>query len=246
MNSELMKVLKNEYFQIILGIVFGIVLVSLFFNNKTLLGIFAVIGIFFIILNIIRLIDALNGKKTSLIKLIKQTVLAPVLAGLFVGIIAIEFGYLGNTINDSQIFKEFGIYGLCFAVFIVVLRYSFQPKEHRKFSFSGLFLSLIIFPLLFISCASFINRYKAEKKINPLESIVKKKESEIDEKDKNDSQYWVFTNVGIYNEKFKVKSELWNNLQKNDTILLFMRNGNLGYEIVDRIEKKPTANNVYN
>lgn len=166
--------------------------------------------------------------------------------GLFVGFVGNEFKHLGNTINDSEIFREFGIYGLIFAIFIVILRYSFKPKENRKFSFSGLFASLIVFPLLFISCVTFINRYKAEKHLNPMESIVWEKESEIDEKDKNDSQFWIFTNVGIHQEKLKIKPELWNKLQKNDTILLFMNNGNLGYEIVERIEKKPTANNVYN
>ncbi len=235
------KILKNEYFQIVVGVIFGIILLILFIDKKSFLGIFAFVGFFFIILNIIRLIDVLNGKKSDLKKLIKVTVVAPIILGSFIGFVANEFKHLGNTINDSEIFKEFGIYGLIFAVFIVILRYSFKPKENRKFSFSGLFSSIIVFPLLFISCVTFINRYKAEKETNPIESIVWEKESEIDEKDKNDSQYWIFTNVGIYNEKFKVESELWNNLQKNDTILLFMEKGNLGYEIVERIEKKPTA-----
>lgn len=232
------KILKNEYFQIAVGILFGIILLTLFIYKKGFLGIFAIVGFFFILLNIIRLIDALNGKKSDLKKLIKGTVVAPIILGLFIGFVANEFKHLGNTINDSEIFKEFGIYGLIFAIFIVILRYNFKPKENRKFSFSGFFTSLIVFPLLFISCVTFINRYKAEKQVNPMESIVWEKESEIDEKDKNDSEYWIFTNVGIYNEKFKVESELWNNLQKNDTILLFIEKGNLGYEIVVRIEKK--------
>ena len=240
------RILKNDYFQIAVGILFGIILLILFIDKKTFLGVFAIIGSFFIILNLIRLINVLNGNKTDLKKLIKGTILAPIILGLFIGIVVNEFKHLGNTINDSEIFKDFGIYGLIFAIFIVVLRYSFKPKENRKFSFSGLISSLIVFPLLFISCVTFINRYKAEKEINPMESIVSEKESEIDEKDKNDSQYWVLTNVGIYSEKFKVKPELWNSLEKNDTILLFTKNGNLGYEIVDRIEKKPTANTMYN
>ncbi len=240
------KILKNEYFQITAGVIFGIILLILFIDKKSFLGIFAFVGFFFIILNIIRLIDVLNGKKSDLKKLIKGTVVAPILLGSFIGFVANEFKHLGNTINNSEIFKEFGIYGLILAVFIVILRYRFKPKENRKFSFTGLFASLIVFPLLLISCVTLINRYKAEKQLNPIESIVWKKESEIDEKDKIDSQYWIFTNVGIYNEKFKVESELWNDLQKNDTILLFMQKGNLGYEILERIEKKPTANNVYN
>jgi uncharacterized protein YacL len=240
------KILKNEYFQIAVGVIFGIILLILFIDKKSFLGIFAFVGFFFIILNIIRLIDVLNGKKSGLKKLIKGTVVAPIIIGSFIGFVANEFKHLGNTINDSKIFKEFGIYGLIFAVFIVILRYSIKPKENRKFSFSGFFSALIVFPLLFISCVTFINRYKAEKETNAIESIVREKESEIEEKDKNDSQYWIYTNVGIYNEKFKIESELWNNLQKNDTILLFMEKGNLGYEIVERIEKKPTANNGYN
>jgi len=240
------KIVKNEYFQIIAGVIFGIILLILFIDKKSFLGIFAFVGFFFIILNIIRLIDVLNGKKSDIKKLIKGTVVAPILLGSFIGFVANEFKHLGNTINDSEIFKEFGIYGLILAVFIVLLRYSFKPKENRKFSFTGFFASLVVVPLLLISCVNLINRYKAEKQLNPMESIVWEKESEIDEKDQNDSQYWIFTNVGIYNEKFKVESELWNNLQKNDTILLFMEKGNLGYEIVERIEKKPTANNVYN
>ncbi|WP_418510817.1 hypothetical protein [Corallibacter sp.] len=246
MNPEFKKIFKNEYYQIIAGIVFGLILIGVFINKKMFLSVFAIIGAFFIILNLIRLIDVLNGNKTNLKKLIKGTILAPVILGLFVGFVGNEFKHLGNTINDSEIFKEFGIYGLIFAIFIVILRYSFKPKENRKFSFSGLFASLIVFPLLFISCVTFINRYKAEEQLNPMESIVWEKESEIDEKDKSDSQFWIFTNVGIYKEKFKVEFELWNNLQKNDTILLFTEKGNLGYEIVERIEKKPTANNVYN
>jgi predicted transcriptional regulator len=92
---------------------------------------------------------------------------------------------------------------------------------------------------------TFINRYKAKKETNPIESIVTQKGFKIDEKDKNDSKYWIFTNVGIYNKKFKVEAELWNTLQSNDTILLFMEKGNLGYDIVDRIEKKPNANNIH-
>jgi len=240
------KILKNEYFQIALGILFGIILLILFIDKKGFTGIFAIVGFFFILLNLIRLIDVLNGKKSDLKKLILGTVIAPMILGLFVGFVAGEFKHLGNTINNSKIFKEFGIYGLIFAIFIVILRFSFKPKENRKFDFSGLLTSIIVFPLLFISCATLINRYKAEKEVNPIESIVREKEFEIDEKDKNDSQFWIFTNVGIYNEKFEVKSELWNKLQKNDTILLFMKKGNFGYEIVERIEKKPTANNVYN
>ncbi|WP_179007845.1 hypothetical protein [Winogradskyella forsetii] len=210
------------------------------------LSVLAIIGSFFIILNLIRLIDVLNGNKTNLKKLIKGTILAPIILGLFVGFVGNEFKHLGNTINDYQIFRDFGIYGLFLAIFIVLISYSFKPKEKRKISFFGLISSLIVFPLLLISSVTFINRYKAEKAINPLESIVLKKESEIDGKDKNDSQYWIFTNVGIYNEKFKIESELWNKLQKYDTLLLFMEKGNLGYEIVERIEKKPTANTVYN
>ena len=238
------KLLKNEYFQIAVGILFGIILLILFSDKKSFLGIIAFVGFFFVILNIIRLIDVLNGKKSDLKKLIKGTVIVPIILGSFIGFVANEFKHLGNTINDSEIFKEFGIYGLIFAIFIVILRHSFKSKENRKFSVSVLFSSLIVFPLLFISCVTFINRYQAEKELNPTESIVWEKESEIDEKDKSDSQYWIFTNVGIYNEKFKVESELWNNLQKNDTILLFMEKGNLGYKIVERIEKKPTANTV--
>ena len=240
------RILKNEYFQIAVGILFGIILLILFIDKKSFLGIFAFIGFFFILLNIIRLIDVLNGKKSDLKKLIKGTVIAPLILGTFIGIVASEFKHLGNTVNQSTIFREFGVYGLILAISIVILRYFFKSKENRKFSFSGLISSIIVFPLLLISCVTFINRYKAEKELNPTESIVWEKESEIDEKDQNDSQYWIFTNVGIYNEKFKVKSELWNKLQKNDTILLFMKKGNLGYEIVERIEKKPTANTVYN
>jgi hypothetical protein len=240
------KILKNEYFQIVVGILFGIILLILFIDKKSFLGIFAFVGFFFILLNIIRLIDVLNGKKSDLKKLIKGTVIAPILLGLFIAFVASEFKHLGNTINDYKISREFGIYGLLFAIFIVILRYSFKPKENRKFSLSGLFSPLIVFPLLFISCVTFINRYKAEKETYPIESIITEKESEIDEKDKSDSQFWIYTNVRIYNEKFKVKSELWNKLQKNDTILLFMKKGNLGYDIVERIEKKPTANTVYN
>ncbi|WP_418510267.1 hypothetical protein [Corallibacter sp.] len=243
MIPEFKKIIKNEYYQIIAGIVFGLILIGVFINKKMFLSVFAIIGAFFIILNLIRLIDVLNGNKTNLKKLIKGTVLAPIILGLFVGFVGNEFKHLENTINDSEIFREFGIYGLIFSIFIVILRYSFKPKESRKFSFSGLFASLIVFPLLFISCVTFINRYKAKKQLNPMESIVWEKESEIDEKDKNDSQFWIFTNVGIHQEKLKIKPELWNKLQKNDTILLFLNNGNLGYEIVERIEKKPTANN---
>jgi uncharacterized protein YacL len=239
------KTLKNEYFQIVVGILFGIIFLILFIDKKGFIGIFAIVGVFFIALNIIRFIDVLNGKKSDLKKLINGIVIVPLIVGLFIGTVINEFEHLGNTINESEIFKEFGIYGLIFAVFIVVL-YSFKLKENREFSFSGLLFSLIVFPLLFISFATFINRHKAEKEIEPMESIVREKESKIDEKDKNDSQYWIFVNVGIYKEKFKVESELWNNIQKNDTILLFMKNGNLGYEIVERIEKKPTANTVYN
>jgi hypothetical protein len=240
------RILKNEYFQIAVGILFGIILLILFIDKKSFLGIFAFVGFFFILLNVIRLIDVLNGKKSDLKKLIKGSVIAPILLVSFISLVVNEFKHLGNTINDYEIFRDFGIYGLIFAVFIIIISYSFKSKENRKFSFSGIFSSLIVFPLLFISCVTFINRYKAEKELNPIESIVWEKESEIDEKDKNDSQYWIFTNVGIYNEKFKVESELWNNLQKNDTILLYMEKGNLGYEIVKRIEKKPTANTVYN
>jgi len=240
----LKRILKNEYFQIAVGILFGIILLTLFIDKKSFVGIFAFVGFFFILLNIIRLIDVLNGKKSDLKKLIIGTVIAPLILGAFIGVVVSAFNYLENTVNGSEIFKEFGIYGLIFAIFIVILRYRFKPKENRKFSFTGLFSSLIIFPLLFISCATFINRYKAKKELNLIESIVWKKESGIDEKDKSDSQFWIYTNVGIYNEKFKVGSELWNNLQKKDTILLFMKKGNLGYEIVERIEKKPTANTV--
>jgi MFS family permease len=240
------KTLKNEYFQIAVGILFGTTLLILFFEKKGLYGIFAIVGFFFILLNLIRLIDVLNGKKSNLKKLINWTVIAPIIIGTFIGFVANEFKHLGNIINDSEIFKEFGLYGLIFAIFIVILKYSLKPKENRKFSFTGLLASLIVFPLLFISCVTFINRYKAEKELIPLESIVWEKESEIDEKDKSDSQFWISTNLGIYKEKFKVESELWNNLQKNDTILLFMEKGNLGYGIVERIEKKPTANKVYN
>ena len=240
------KIHKNEYFQIAVGIVFGIILLSLFINNKTFLGVFGIVGFFFILFNIIRLIDVLNGKKSDLKKLIKATVIAPMILGLFIGIVANELKHLGNTINSSEIFKEFGIYGLIFAIFIVLLRYRFKPKKSRSFSFSNLILSLIVFPLLFISCATFINRYQAEKEINPVVAIVNAKESEIDIKDKSSSQYWILTNVGTHNEKFNVKSELWNTLQKNDTILLIIKNGNLGYKIVERIEKKPTSNNTVN
>ena len=240
------KTLKNEYFQIAVGILFGTTLLILFFEKKGLYGIFAIVGFFFILLNLIRLIDVLNGKKSNLKKLINWTVIAPIIIGTFIGFVANEFKHLGNIINDSEIFKEFGLYGLIFAIFIVILKYSLKPKENRKFSFTGLLASLIVFPLLFISCVTFINRYKAEKELIPLESIVWEKESEIDEKDKSDSQFWISTNLGIYKEKFKVESELWNNLQKNDTILLFMEKGNLGYGIVERIKKKPTANKVYN
>jgi hypothetical protein len=240
------KTLKNEYFQIAVGILFGTTLLILFFEKKGLYGIFAIVGFFFILLNLIRLIDVLNGKKSNLKKLINWTVIAPIIIVTFIGFVANEFKHLGNIINDSEIFKEFGLYGLIFAIFIVILKYSLKPKENRKFSFTGLLASLIVFPLLFISCVTFINRYKAEKELIPLESIVWEKESEIDEKDKSDSQFWISTNLGIYKEKFKVEFELWNNLQKNDTILLFMEKGNLGYGIVERIEKKPTANKVYN
>ena len=246
MNPKFKKIFKNEYYQIIAGIVSGLILISVFINKKMFLSVFAIIGAFFIILNLIRLIDVLNGNKTNLKKLIKGTILAPIILGLFVGFVGNEFNHLGNTINDYQIFRDFGIYGFFLAIIIALISYSIKPKEKRKFSFFGLISSLIVFPLLLISSVNFINRYKAEKVINPMESIVLKKEMEIDKKDEKDSQFWIYTNVGIYNEKFKIKYDLWNKLQKKDTILLFMNNGNLGYEIVEHIEKKPTANTVYN
>ena len=164
--------------------------------------------VFFIILNLIRLIDVLNGNKTNLKKLIKGTILAPIILGLFVGFVGNEFKHLGNAINDYQIFSDFGIYGFFLAIIIILLSYSIKPKEKRKFSFFGLISSLIVFPLLLISSVTFINRYKAEKVINPLESIVLKKEMEIDKKDEKDSQFWIYTNIGIYNEKFKIKISL--------------------------------------
>ena len=126
------KTLKNEYFQIAVGILFGTTLLILFVEKKGLYGIFAIIGFFFILLNLIRLIDALNGKKSDLKKLIKGTVIAPIILGTFIGFVANEFRHLGNTINDSEIFKEFGLYGLIFAIFIVILIYSLKQKENRK------------------------------------------------------------------------------------------------------------------
>lgn len=118
-----------------------------------------------------------------------------------------------------------------------------KSKKDKKFSFSSLLSSLIIFPLLFISIASIINQYDYKKDVDYRESIVRKKESKINEKDKVDSKYWIHTNIGFYNEKFEIKSELWNDLQENDTIILTVRSGNLGYDVIDRVEKKPTANN---
>ena len=118
----------------------------------------------------------------------------------------------------KNVFRDYGIYGVILAIFIVLISYSIQPKAKRTFSIFKLISMLIVFPLLLISIVTFVNRYNAEKVINPLESIVLKKESRIDEKDEKDSEYWVFANVGIYREKFKIESELWNTLQERSAV----------------------------
>lgn len=126
------KILKNEYFQIIAGIIFGIILISLFINKKTFLGIFAIIGIFFVIFNVIRLINVLTGEKTDFKKLAKGTILIPIILGLFIGLIAYEFKHLENTVNNHQIFQQFGLYGFFFAAFFIVFRYFNKRKGNRK------------------------------------------------------------------------------------------------------------------
>lgn len=236
--KSLKEILKNVYFQITFGIALGIILMSIFINKNSFFGVFAFIGFYLITLNIIRLIDALNGKKTDLKNLIKGIILIPLILGTFIGIVANELKHLGNTINGSQVFKEFGMYGLCLTVLILVLIHVFISKKNRKFNFSVIFSSLIVFPLLFISCISFINRYSTEKESTSIETILIEKESKIDKNEEKNSRYWIYANVEIYKKRFEVEYELWKNIKTNDTLILHVKEGNLGYQIVDSIEKK--------
>ena len=240
--KDILKILA-EFF-------FGITLFILFIDQKGNLIIFTFVGFLFLILSFNRLNDFMHGKKTDLKKLIYEKVVSfiyIVLIGLYFAIITVGFQELSKTINVHNLFFELGSYGFVFGIFIEVLIYRFKSTENRKFNVAELFISLLIlYPLLFISIGSLINRYKAKKITKPIESIVLGKECEIDKKDENKSQYWIFTNAGNYYETFFIKPELWNNLQKNDTILLFIEKGYLGYDIVEHIEKKTTADNKQN
>ena len=238
MNSKLKQVLKNQYFQIIAGLLFGVQLIILFIDKKSYLGFIGIIGAVFIMANIIRLIDTLNGKKTDLKTFVLGTFLIPLLIGLFLGAWSNEFEHLDHIINGSELFEEFMVYGLITAIITAVYRYYSSPIINRTFSFPVLFSGLVIFPFSFITCASFINRYEAEIVEYPVETIVTEKESKISEEDDNDSQFSIFTSVGLYKEEFTVQQELWHTLEKNDTIVLYLKYGNLGFTIVDRIEKK--------
>jgi len=237
--KEILKILA-EFF-------FGITLFILFIDQKGNLIIFTFVGFLFLILSFIRLFDFIHGKKTDLKKLISEIIVVPFIYGGFIGLIFAGFQELSKTINGYNLFFELGSYGFVFGIFIEVLIYRFKSTENRKFNFGKLFASsLIFYPLLFISIGSLINRYKTKKITTPIESIVLEKECEIDKKDKNKSQYRISTNAGNYGETFYIKPELWNNLQKNDTILLFIEKGYLGYDIVEHIEKETTADNKQN
>lgn len=238
MNSGIKKILNNEYVQIVTGLLFGIFLFFFFINKNSFLGLISIIGFLLIIANIIRLIDATYGRKTNLKNLFIGLFLAPFLLGLFLGTVVNMFEHLENTINGSDLFFEFGTYSILAAVIVTIISYSLKPKETRKFSFTVIFAALIVFPLLFISGATFLNRYKADNVEYPVETIVTEKESKIDEEDDSDSQFSIYTTVGLYKEEFTVEPELWHILEKNDTIVLYLKNGNLGFTIVDRIEKK--------
>lgn len=98
---KLMKLLNNEYFQIITGIIIGILLIIVFFNNDTVFQIITIIGLLLLISSIIRLIDIARGKSTDLQKLYKQMVLGPILLSSFLGLGIVGFKQLGKTINGS-------------------------------------------------------------------------------------------------------------------------------------------------
>lgn len=231
---NLKKLLTNIYLQIAFGILVGIVLLILFVDKEGIISFFGLVGVVFIIINVIRLIDVLNRKRTDLKDLIIGYVIYPLALGSFIAINIAGFEQLTKTMNGYGIFKNFGILGFTFSVFIEVFRYQIFKK---KIDFYLLILWLIVFPPTFISVASLINSFHADTTITTLKSVVLEKETEIDEEEKDDSQYLIYTKIGTHKKRLEVTPELWKELQKNDSVVLFLKDGNLGYQIVDRIEK---------
>ncbi len=243
MNNTIRKILYNSYFKIVFGIVFGIILISVFINKNSFLGIFAIIGILFIIYNLISLINLFNGKKTSL-KIPPIGAISSVLTFLLViGLFSRETKFLENTLKDTEIFSIFGFYGLCSAALFVFINYKYLSK---KIDFSTIILSLIFFPLLFIFVASFINRHCSENVTISKKYPISNKEKKIDEDGDECSQYLIYLNIENKKEKFEIPSSIWNELDKGDTIYLDFKRGFFGYEFVERFKLKPTANNGYN
>ena len=246
MNETLKKQIRNNLILILIGLI----IITIFFNEKTWLRYFNILAIFLILKCLIWFISnseeilfyifptkTIREKKSTQIDRIAKNISMPLFfTGL--GLLILQMDSIDYLIDEIKFWKIFGFIGLISSILILLILRKmsntiFQDSGRRYTIIFGFILGITF---LTISSASFTNSYTDNKSIETEYFVTKKSKG-----GKRRKTMWIFINIDNSEKRFKVYKNLWKEIDVGDKVIIEMKKGKLGYKIVEKI--KPTANN---
>nr|WP_298995176.1 hypothetical protein [uncultured Polaribacter sp.] len=249
MNETHKKQIRNNSILILIGIL----IIIIFGNETSWLRYFNVLAILIILRSLIWFISnseellfyifptkTIREKKPKL----KDKIWSHISMVLFFsGLVFLIFqmNNIENIIEETSFWKNFGILGFSFSLFGLFFLFKIRPSVFSESGrrYSVVFGFILGLTALTISTASFLNKKNAEKETVTSEYIISKKGTGSGNKKKSN---WIFIKIGKSEKRFKIKRELWNELNAGDKVLIKTQMGKFNYEFVTEI--KPTANTV--
>ena len=247
MDEELKKGIRNHTIQILIGIL----IIFIFFDQKSWLRFIGLGGFLLAMINIIWFVvkseiilyhlfpsESYREKNSEF----KDKIWGHIsMVFFFSGLIflIVEIGNIENIIEESKFWKNYGLLGFAFSIFCLLILYKIQPSIFKESGrrYSVIFGFIIGLTFLTISTFSFINKYYAQTEITESIFIVNRKSNSG-----NNKEHWVFITLNNSEKKFEIKSEIWNKITVGENVLLKLQIGYLEYKFVNEIT--PTANTV--
>jgi len=246
MNDTHKKQIRNHSIFILIGIL----IITIFGNDKSWLRYFNVVAILIILRSLIWFISNseeflfyLFPTKTIREKNVKlkDKIWSHISMVLFfsgLAFLIFQMNDIENIIEELSFWKNFGLLGFSLSIICLVFLYKTQPSVFSESGrrYSVVFGFILGLTSLTISTTSFLNKNNAEIEIVESKATIKRKSTG----GSNNKSLWVFIKIRESERRFEIKPELWNELKVGDRVLIKLQKGYFEYDFVTEI--KPTAN----
>ena len=234
-------------------ILIGILIITIFFNEKSWLRYFNILAIILILKGLIWFISnseellfhlfptkTIRDKKPNKVDEFAKKLAMPLFFGGLI-LLIVQMSSIDYLIEESKFWKIFGFIGLTISAIILII---LQKTSKTIFQDSGRRYTIIFgftigITFLIISTASLLNSSLSDKKTNEKEYLITKKTNG----GKRGESRWIFLKIDNSEKRFQVFHEFWNKIEIGEKLILETKKGYFGFEIVDKI--KPTANNAH-